>query len=90
MKQLKATTIRELAKAIVEQNRERQVSRHSLIWIFERIACDKRSDGYVPKFIQDIIDERENPKTTKFSKSLVSESMAKSGTFNCPSSAFNV
>jgi hypothetical protein len=59
MKKLKATTIRELAQAVVKQNSERQLSRHSLIWIFERIACSPRSDGFVPGFIQDIIDKKE-------------------------------
>ena len=63
MKKLKAATIRELAQAVVDQDRERQLSRHSLIWIFQRIACDPRSDGFVPGFIQELIDKKEKEDT---------------------------
>ena len=54
---MKQSTIVELAKATVEQDKVRQVDRKALMWIMERIAGDNRSGGYVPKDIQKLIDE---------------------------------
>ena len=56
---MKRSTIVELAKAVVEQDKVRQVDRKTLMWIMERIADDNRSGGYVPKDIQKLIDEKE-------------------------------
>ncbi len=55
MLKLKAKTIRRLVDKTLEINKDKQLPRHHLIWILERIAG--QGDGYLPKELDKIVEE---------------------------------